>query len=211
MPIVPEDIEAYAAAHTSSLHPLYARLRDETFAKAKWPTMQVGQLEGRLLKLLAELSGARLAVEIGTFTGYSALSIAEGMPAGSRLITCDVDETTNAIARRYFAEAPWGERIEPRLGPALETLPGIAGPIDLAFIDADKENYVAYWEQLVPKMRAGGLIVADNVLWGGSVLAPSDKSDFAIVAFNERVAADERVEQVMLTVRDGMTVARVRG
>lgn len=210
MPIVKEALEAYAAAHTSALHPIYARLREETYAKSEWPMMQVGHLEGRLLKLLAQLCGARRAVEIGTFTGYSALSIAEGMVEGGTLVTCDIDESTNEIARRYFSEAPWGDRIEPRVGPALITLDTIEGPLDFAFIDADKQNYTAYWEALVPKVRSGGLIVADNVLWGGSVLEPNDESSRAMVAFNKHVADDDRADNVMLTVRDGLTLARIR-
>jgi caffeoyl-CoA O-methyltransferase len=167
-------------------------------------------MEGRLLKLLAQLSGAKLAVEVGTFTGYSGLSIAEGLPEGGRLITCDINPSTNEMARRYFKEAPWGHKIEARLGPALDTLREITGTVDFAFIDADKTNYVNYWEALVPKLRPGGLIVADNVLWSGRVLSPSGDDDHAIVRFNKHVAADPRVEHVMLTVRDGMTLARKR-
>ena len=155
-------------------------------------------------------SGAKRAVEIGTFTGYSALSIAEGLPDDGRLTCCDVSEEWTAIARRYWALAPWGHKIELRLAPALETLGQLEGPIDFAFVDADKSNYVNYWEALLPKMCAGGLIVADNVLWSGTVLAPDTESARAIAEFNRYVAADDRVEQVMLTVRDGITIARKR-
>jgi caffeoyl-CoA O-methyltransferase len=210
MPMIDPNLEAYAVAHTSGLHPIYERLRQETYATVKWPGMQVGPMEGRLLNLLARLTAAKLAVEVGTFTGYSALSIAEGLPEGGRLITCDINPATNEIARRYFSDAPWGHKIEPRLGPALDTLKQIDSAVDFAFIDADKTNYVNYWEALVPKLRPGGLIVADNVLWGGKVLAPSSEDDHAIVNFNKHVTADSRVEHVMLTVRDGMTLARKR-
>ncbi len=205
--LVPEAIEAYAVQHTSALPELYERLRRETLERTEWPQMQVGPMEGRLLKLLARLTGARLAVEIGTFTGYSALSIAEGLPEGGRLITCDVDPETSAIAQRYFDEAPWGHKIELRLGRALDTLEQVEGPVDLAFIDADKVSYVDYWEALVPLVRSGGLIVVDNVLWSGKVLDPQDDSTRAIARFNEHARADDRVELVMLTVRDGMTLA----
>ena len=170
--------------------------------------MQVGPIEGRLLMLLVKLCSAKRAVEIGTFTGYSSLNIAEGLPDDGTLIACDIDPVATAVAQRYWDESPWGHKIELRVGAALDTLSAIEGPIDFAFIDADKENYVAYWDALLPKMRSGGLIVADNVLWSGRVLEPEDETDFAIVAFNAHVAADARVEQVMLSVRDGVTIAR---
>ncbi|MGM0574548.1 MAG: O-methyltransferase [Myxococcota bacterium] len=208
--LVPEDVERYAAEHTSPVPEIYERLRRETLERTEAPQMQVGPLEGRFLKLMAQLTGARRAVEIGTFTGYSALSIAEGMAEDGHLIACDIDPDTAAIAQRYFDEAPWGRRIELRLGPAIETLEGVAAPLDLAFIDADKTSYIAYWEALVPKMRPGGIILADNVLWSGRALAPEGESDRAIAAFNEHVQADDRVEHVLVTLRDGVTVARKR-
>lgn len=206
--LVPDAIEDYAIAHTSKVPELYERLRAETYADADCPQMQVGPLEGRLLKLLAQLTGARRAVEVGTFTGYSGLSIAEGMAADGKLVTCDVDPVATAIARRYFAEAPWGHKIDFRLGPAADTIATLDAPLDLCFLDADKAGYIGYWEQLVPLLRPGGLIVADNVLWSGKVLAPEQDADKALVAFNRHVVADPRVEHVMLTVRDGVTVAR---
>lgn len=208
--LVPEAIERYAAEHAEALPEIYERLRAETYAELDCPQMQVGRIEGRLLKLLARLTGARRAVEIGTFTGYSALSIAEGMVEGGVLVTLDKDPVAAAVARRYFAEAPWGHRIRLVEGPALASLEAIEGPLDLAFLDADKVAYIDYWERLVPKMRPGGLLVADNVLWSGKVLDPKEASDRALVAFNRHVAADPRVDQVMLTVRDGMTLAIVR-
>lgn len=206
--IVYAAVEDYAIEHTAEVDGLYERLRQETYTQVDCPQMQVGRLEGRLLKLLTAMSGAKLAVEIGTFTGYSALSIAEGLPADGRLIACDVNEETGAIAKRYFDEAPWGSKIEQRFGPALETLAAIDEGIDLAFIDADKGNYIAYWEALVPKLSPGGVILADNVLWSARVLDPQAESDKALAAFNAHVVADSRMEQVMLTVRDGLTLAR---
>ncbi len=208
--LVPEAIEAYAVEHSSPVGDLYERLRAETLAQTAMPQMQVGPLEGRLLRNIARLVGARRAVEVGTFTGYSALSIAEGMTSDGKLITCDIDPETAGIAQRYFDEAPWGHRIELRLGPAADTLATIDGPIDLAFIDADKAGYLAYWELLVPRVRPGGVILVDNVLWSGAVLAPEEPSAHALVAFNKRVRTDDRVDHVMLTVRDGITMAVVR-
>lgn len=205
--LVPEAIESYAQAHTSPVPEIYERLREETYRDHAWPQMQVGPLEGRFLKLVARMIQARSAVEVGTYTGYSALSIAEGMAEDGRLVTCDVDEKTNAVARRYFAEAPWGRKIEARLGPAKETLATLEGPFDLAFLDADKESYVDYWEAIVPKLRPGGVLLADNVLWGGRVLAPEHPSDHAIVRFNDHALRDRRTELVMTTVRDGVTMA----
>lgn len=205
--LVSEALSAYAVEHTSAVPELYERLRDETLAEVPLPQMQVGPLEGRLLTLLARLIGARRAVEVGTYTGYSALSIAEGMGEGGQLVTCDVDEVATAVARRYFAQAPWGRRIELRLGPAIDTLRALEGPLDLAFIDADKAAYIDYWDALLPLLRPGGLLIADNVLWSGRVLDPRDPSDHAIVAFNAHVRRDPRVDHVMLTVRDGITLA----
>lgn len=210
IPLVDAAVERYALEHSSPVDPIYDRLREETLASTELPQMQVGRVEGRLLKLLVQLVGARRAVEIGTFTGYSALSIAEGLAEGGTLVTCDVDPVATAIAKRFWAEAPWGDRIELRLGDARQTAAALEGPIDFVFIDADKSGYVDYWEALVPKVRPGGVLVADNVLWSGEVVAPAGDSARHIAAFNDRVAADDRVEQVMLTVRDGITVARRR-
>jgi caffeoyl-CoA O-methyltransferase len=204
---ISEEIERYAHDHTKPESDLFRRLRDETYRDMSSPQMQVGRIEGTFLKLLVRLIGARRVLEIGMFTGYSALMMAEGLPEDGRLITCDVDPKAEAIARRYFAESPHGHKIEIRMGPALETVRTLQGPIDMAFIDADKENYPDYYEACLGLLRPGGLIVADNVLWSGRVLKPEDEHTRAIVAFNERVEADPRVENVCLTVRDGMMLA----
>lgn len=208
IPIVDPRLEQYAREHTTPLHPVYDRLRDYTFSSVAMPQMQVGHLEGRLLHTLVGLTAARTVVEVGTYTGYSALSMAEALPEGGRVITHDVNAETTAVARRFWAEAPWGHRIELILGDARQTLPLVPDGVDLAFIDADKEGYIAYWEILVEKLRPGGLIVVDNVLWSGKVLDPQEASDRAIVAFNNHARRDTRVDLVMLTVRDGMTLAR---
>jgi caffeoyl-CoA O-methyltransferase len=187
--------------------PLFEALREETYASMQSPGMQVGRIEGNLLRLLVKLAGAKHALEIGMFTGYSGLMIASGLPEDGTLITCDIDPKAEAIARRAFAKSPAGRKIEIRMGPALQTLKTLKGPLDFVFIDADKENYLAYYEAVLPLLRKGGLLVADNTLWSGKVLAPKSTSDNAIVSFNQAVAKDARVDKVLLTVRDGMTLA----
>jgi len=208
--LVPEELEDYAIRHATPFAELYDQLREQTYRETDLPQMQVGPLEGRLLTLLVGLSGARTAVEVGTFTGYSSMCIAEGLPDDGTLVTCDINEKTTSIARSYWDRAPWGRKIELRLGPALDTLSQLQGPIDFAFIDADKENYIGYWEALVPLIRPGGLVVVDNVLWSGRVLDPQSETDHAIVAFNTHAQADDRIEQVLLTVRDGVLLGRKR-
>jgi len=204
---VPDPIQSYAESFSTPEPELLAELARETRATRKDATMLVGHMEGLLLKFLARMTGARRALEIGTFTGYSALALASGLPDGGTLVTCDIDPDATAIARRYWARSPHGAKITLRLGPALETIPALEGPFDLAFIDADKANYVRYWDAIVPKVRAGGVIAADNVLWSGRVLDPKEDNDRALAAFNAHVRADARVEHVMLPVRDGITVA----
>ncbi|MDH5492562.1 MAG: class I SAM-dependent methyltransferase [Myxococcales bacterium] len=210
VPIVSDALERYAHDHTDTPDPIYERLREETFATIPNPQMQVGRVEGRLLRLLVALCGARRAVEIGTFTGYSGLCIAEALSDDGELISCELLEAHASLARRYFAEAPWGKKIDLRMGPALETLASIEGAIDFAFIDADKERYIDYWDALVPMLRPGGLIVVDNVLWSGKVLRPEHATDRAIAALNDHAMADARMEIVMLTVRDGLLLGRKR-
>jgi caffeoyl-CoA O-methyltransferase len=206
MTLVPEAIEEYAAEHSEPVAPLFEALREETYAKMQSPNMQVGRLEGNFLRLLVKLSGAKRALEIGMFTGYSGLMIAEGLPEDGTLVTCDIDPKAEAIARAAFAKSSVGHKIEVRMGPALETLKTLKGPLDFVFIDADKENYLAYYEAVLPLLKKGGLLVADNTLWSGKVLAPKSASDRAIVSFNDAVAKDTRVDKALLTVRDGMTV-----
>ncbi len=206
-PLVSEAIETYAAAHSSPEPELLAALAAETRASMKSPQMMVGHTEGLFLALLVRLTGARRILEIGTFTGYSALAMASALPDDGRLVTCDVNPESTALARRYWAKSPHGGKITLELRPALETIAGLTGPFDLVFIDADKPAYVQYWDACVPKVRAGGVIVADNVLWSGRVLDPKDEDDRGIVAFNEHAARDRRVQLVLLPVRDGVTIA----
>jgi caffeoyl-CoA O-methyltransferase len=213
VPLIAEDLARYVERHSDPEPELLQQLREETRASLPDPQMQVGPVEGALLRLLVAISGARRVLEIGTYSGYSALSMAAALPADGRLLTCDIDPSATAVARRYFDRSPWGDRIEIRLGPAIETLAALTAAgerFDLAFIDADKESYVDYWEAVLPLLPAGGLVVADNALWSGKVLHPQSSSDDAIVRFNARVAGDPRVQRVLLSVRDGVMLARKR-
>lgn len=208
-----QDIDAYAEAHSSPEHPLLAEVAAETRATQQAHGMMVGLLEGRFLETLVWLSRARRILEIGTFTGYSGLSMASAMPPDGRLVTCEVDPERAAIARRHFDASPWAEQIEIRVGPALDTVAALDGPFDLVFIDADKANIRNYYEAVLPKLADRGLIAVDNVLWSGRVLDPADQTEdtVAIRAFNDFVATDDRVTAVLLTVRDGITLVRRRG
>jgi caffeoyl-CoA O-methyltransferase len=208
MDIVDKDLEKYAFDHTSPEPELLRRLSEETYARMQMPQMLTGRLEGRLLNLLARISGVRRALEIGTFTGYSALSIAEALPEDGKVVTCEIEPVNAAMARRYFDASPHGRKIEIRMGPALDTLSGLEGPFDMAFIDADKENYPEYYEKTLELVRPGGLILVDNTLWSGLVLKPHDRESIAIDALNKRIAKDPRVENVLLTIRDGLQVVR---
>jgi caffeoyl-CoA O-methyltransferase len=210
MPIIDPAIERYAHDRT---RPESAQLRDleiETRAGRKDAGMLCGRLEGRLLQFLVRLVGAKRTLEIGMFTGYSALSVAEALPADGQVITCDINPETAAIAKRHFASSPHGAKIDVRLGPALETIATLTGQFDLAFIDADKVNYGAYYEAVISKVRSGGLIAIDNTLWHGAVLDPQDDDSRAIDALNRRIETDPRVDNVLLTVRDGLHLARVK-
>jgi caffeoyl-CoA O-methyltransferase len=172
--------------------------------------MLSGRLEGTLLQMLAVSLGAQRILEIGTFTGFSALMMAAALPEDGKLITCEINPKAISIARSFFQRSPDGRKIELREGPALETLKTLAGPFDLVFIDADKETYTAYYEAALSLLAPNGLIAVDNVLWSGRVLNPEDDNSRAIAAFNEHVRQDQRVTQVILTVRDGLMLIRRR-
>jgi len=204
--LVPEQIERYATAHSEPEPPLLRELREETQQTMESPQMVVGPLEGAFLRLLVRLCNARRILEIGMFTGYSALCMAEALPSDGQLVTCDINPKAEAVARRFFSRSEHGAKISVRMGPALQTLATLKGPLDLVFIDADKENYARYYDAALPLVRQGGLVVADNTLWSGEVLAPKSEAARAIVAFNAQVAKDPRVEKVQLSVRDGMTL-----
>jgi caffeoyl-CoA O-methyltransferase len=208
--IVNEEVEQYALQHSTPDPEFFRRLEEETRATTTAPQMMVGPLEGQLLGWLVWLSRAQHILEIGTFTGYSSISMALALREGARIVSVDVNEETTAVARRYAEEAGVADRIDYRVGPALEELDRLDGPWDLVFIDADKENYVNYYEAVLPRLTGRGLIAADNTLWSGRVLDESDASEatLAIRAFNEHVRSDQRVVSVMLTVRDGVTLIR---
>jgi len=205
-------VEQYAAEHTTPEPPWFATLAEETRNATRAPTMMVGTLEGRLLTALVAMLRPRSVLEIGTFTGYSALSMAEALPPDGRIVTCDISEEHLAIARRHIAASPYAGVIEIRSGPALETIATLPGPFDLVFIDADKTSYSAYFEATLAKLAPDGVILVDNVLWSGRVLDPAitEPDTAAIKAFNDQVFADDRVEVVMLTVRDGVSLIRHR-
>jgi caffeoyl-CoA O-methyltransferase len=209
--IVNEAVERYAAENSTPDPEFFRRLEEETRATTTAPQMMVGPLEGPFLGWLVWLSKPRRVLEIGTFTGYSSIAMALNLPEGGRIVSLDVNEETTAVARRYAEEAGVLDRIDYRVGPALEELDRLDGPWDLVFIDADKPNYANYYEAVLPKLSADGFLVADNVLWSGRVVEEDvDENTRAIKAFNDHVAADARVECLMLTVRDGMTLIRRR-
>jgi predicted O-methyltransferase YrrM len=208
--MVPPNIEAYAEAHSWAESDLCKALREETVRTMEFSQMVVGPLEGALLKMMVRLVGAVRVLEIGMFTGYSALCFAEALPAAGRVITCEIDEKSAALARQYFSRSPQGGKIEVRMGPALETLRDLTGPFDLIFIDADKVNYVNYYRRALELVSASGVILIDNVLWSGEVLrqSPPDQSTAAIQELNRMVSTDPNVDAVLLTVRDGVLVVK---
>ena len=204
------DIEAYAQAHSMPESDLCRALREETQRRMESPQMIVGPLEGAFLKMMTQLVQATKVLEIGMFTGYSALCFAEALPADGTVLTCELDEESAALARQYFAQSPIGKKIEVRMGPALDTMQHLKGPFDLIFIDADKINYVNYYWRALDLVSPQGVILIDNVLWDGDVLkhpAP-DEQTAAIQELNRVVATDPRVTAVLVTIRDGVLVIR---
>ncbi|MGC1210510.1 MAG: O-methyltransferase [Micromonospora sp.] len=211
LPLTPE-LHAYLVAHGSAPDEIVRELSEETRAALpEKASMQVAPEQAAFLTFLTRLLGARRAVEVGTFTGLSSLAIARGLADGGRLTCFDISEEYTNIARRYWTRAGVEDRIELRIGPAGETLRELPREryLDFAFIDADKVGYPVYWDELVPRMRPGGVIAVDNTLRGGRVLAPQNADDRAIAAFNDEILADVRVELVMLPIADGLTLARV--
>ena len=206
--LVPENIEEYAVSHTTPLEPHLSELARFTRENVEMAGMLCGPMEGSLLRFLVWASGARRILEVGCFTGFSAQMMAEALPDDGKIITCEIDPATAAIAQDHFDRGPNAHKIELRVGPAIDTLNTLEGPFDLVFIDADKEPYADYYERAMELISDRGIIVVDNVLWGGSVADPQDESAKTMAAFNARVANDERVTQVMLTVRDGVLLIR---
>jgi caffeoyl-CoA O-methyltransferase len=208
--IVPDDIDAYAEAHATPPPQLLAELAAETRATLSSPQMLTGTVEGRFLEQLVFALQAKRVLELGTYSGYSSLSMAAGLPDGGHIDTCEVSEEHAEVAQRYIQRSPYADRITIHLGPALETIERLGGEWDFVFIDADKDNYANYYEALLPRLAPTGLMALDNTLWSGRVLDDSDDSPGtrSIRELNDRIAADERVIAVQLTVRDGVTLVR---
>lgn len=208
------ELYGYLVAHNPPADPVLRDLAAETAGLGPISMMQIAVEQGAFLTLLGRLLGARRAIEVGTFTGYSAISIARGLAPGGRLLCCDVSEEWTSIARRYFARAGLADTISLKIAPALETLRALpkTSDVDLVFIDADKTSYRAYYEELLPRLRPNGVIAFDNVLWGGAAADPTDTSDdtVALRALNDFLVTDTRVDTVMLPVADGLTLARKR-
>lgn len=212
---VTPDVYEYLVAHGTPPDATYQAIHTETLSAAPdFAGMQIGPDQYAFLRLLVQIVGVRLAVEVGTFTGTSAAAMAAGLEPGGRLVCCDISEEWTSIARRHWEAAGLSDRIELRLAPATETLAALPAdpPIDFAFIDADKPGYIDYYEAIVPRLRPGGVLVADNVLWSGQVVdeGVDDANTRAIRAFNDHVVADDRVTKVMLAVGDGITLCRKR-
>ncbi|WP_421119330.1 O-methyltransferase [Aquihabitans daechungensis] len=212
--LLDDRLNAYVLGHTEPPDDVLARLTERTAGLGDVAGMQIGPDQAALLTMLTRFAGVTSAVEVGTFTGTSALCIARGLADGGRLLCCDVSEEWTAIARASWAEAGIDDRIELRIAPGIETLSSLPDDesIDLAFIDADKPGYLSYYEELVPRLRPGGWIVADNTLWSGSIVDPdvTDANTEALRAYNDRAAADERVTTVLLALADGLTVSQKR-
>jgi caffeoyl-CoA O-methyltransferase len=210
--LVLSEIEAYAEAHSAGESEVCRALREETYRTMEIPWMVVGPLEGAFLKMMARLVQAKRVLEIGTFTGYSALCLAEALSGEGSVITCEIDPRPAELAVKYFAQSPHGRKIEVKLAPALETLRSLSGPFDVIFIDADKVNYLNYYERALDLVAPTGVILIDNVLWHGDVLTqpPPDQSTAVIQELNRKVAHDPRVTCVLVTIRDGVLVVRPR-
>jgi len=210
--LLSDEIEDYAAAHTTPPPEHLRALAQETRDTLSSPQMLTGDIEGRFLEFLVFLAQPRLVLEIGTYSGYSALSMAGALPQGGRIITCELLDEHADVAERHIAAAGLADRIELHRGPAIDTIATLDGPFDLVFIDADKPGYLGYYEAVLPKLAERGLIVVDNVLWSGRVARPPSDEDtestIALREFNDHVAADERVVSAVLSVRDGITLIR---
>lgn len=211
MTLLSDALTAYIHDHTTPEADLFVQLRSETYAKLESPQMQVGRVEGRFLAMMVAISKARRVLEIGTFSGYSAMAMATALPEDGQLITCDSDPIATEMARRHWDASPWGHKIELRLGDATATLDQLlaAGErFDLVFIDADKAGYIGYFDRALELLPIGGVILADNTLWSGRVLDPQSDNDHAIVRFNAHVRSCPRVEHVLLSIRDGIMFCR---
>ena len=212
MHFLSQDLEDYIEQHSQKEPELLAALNKETYQKILLPRMLSGHFQGRVLSMLSKLIRPVNILEIGTYTGYSALCLCEGMQENGALHTIDIKEELVDFQRKHFDKSPWGNQIVQHLGEAIEIIPTLDIKFDLVFIDADKENYINYFELIVPKMNKGGIILSDNVLWSGKVVEPLNDKDLStkiLLEYNELLANDSRVETVLLPIRDGLTVSRM--
>lgn len=209
MDFLPDDLQKYVADHTSPEPELLKKLTRDTYAKVLMPRMLSGHVQGRYLAMLSHLIRPENILEVGTYTGYSAICLSEGLRPEGKLVTIDVNEELESRVRNYFSEAGLTEQIDYRIGDAAQIIPALDLTFDLVFIDADKENYSKYYDLVFDKVRPGGLILADNVLWSGKVVSPRpDKDTRALLEFNQKVMADPRVENLLLPLRDGIMMIR---
>jgi predicted O-methyltransferase YrrM len=212
MHFISQDLENYIEQHSEKEPELLAALNKETYQKVLLPRMLSGHFQGRVLSMLSKLIRPVNILEIGTYTGYSALCLCEGMQENGTLHTIDIKEELVDFQRKHFDKSPWGNQIVQHLGEAIDIIPTLELKFDLVFIDADKENYINYFELIVPKMNKGGIILSDNVLWSGKVLEPLNPKDLStkiLLEYNQLLKNDTRVETVLLPIRDGLTVSRV--
>jgi predicted O-methyltransferase YrrM len=212
MHFISQELEDYIEQHSQKEPELLAALDKETYQKVLLPRMLSGHFQGRVLSMLSKLVNPVTILEIGTYTGYSALCLCEGMKEKGILHTIDIKEELVDFQRKYFNKSPWGKQIVQHLGQAIDIIPTLDLKFDLVFIDADKENYLNYFELIIPKMNKGGIILSDNVLWSGKVLEPLQSNDLStkiIMEYNQLLKTDPRVESVLLPIRDGLTVSRV--
>ena len=212
MHFLSEDLEDYVTAHSQDEPALLAQLNKETYQKILLPRMLSGHFQGRVLSMLSKLIRPTSILEIGTYTGYATLCLCEGMQENAIVHTIDIKEELVDFQRKYFDKSPWGNQIVQHLGEAVDIIPTLETKFDLVFIDADKENYLNYYELIVPKMNKGGIILSDNVLWSGKVVEPLKEGDLStkiLLEYNQRLKNDPRVETVLLPIRDGLTVSRV--
>lgn len=212
MHFLSEDLEDYVSFHSQKEPQLLAQLNKETYQKILLPRMLSGHFQGRVLSMLSKIIRPKNILEIGTYTGYATLCLCEGMQENGSIHTIDIKEELVDFQRKYFDKSPWGNQIVQHLGEAIDLIPTIESTFDLVFIDADKENYLNYYELIVPKMSKGGIILSDNVLWSGKVVQPlqiGDESTRVLLEYNKRLNEDSRVETVLLPIRDGLTVSRV--
>jgi predicted O-methyltransferase YrrM len=212
MHFLPQKIDDYTVSHSQSEPELLAKLQKETWQKILNPRMVSGAFQGRVLSMLSKLLRPKSILEIGTYTGYSAICLAEGLAEDGSLTTIDVNEENRWLALKYFKKTNNSERIESLVGNALEIIPTLQTSYDLVFIDADKENYAAYFDMIVPKLKSGALILSDNVLWSGKVVEKLEAKDFstkALLDYNRKINEDPRVETVLFPIRDGLSLTRV--